>query len=268
MKKKLFVIFLLACLGGAVVACGEDEKVVDDKPVEVATEDQVPKELEVQEPDELQEFQEEQAKEGKEGIDAIDAMGLERPSKLKIVSEITVLGSTTIMTSYYDEENSRTEIDIPGMEKSILISIPSEEVLYQYVYGESTGIKVINAYDSSAEDMGMILDMSIVNQVLNNSTEGIIVREETLDEFNGEKVIYIESTEIEEGMGEMLVKMWYSKKYVTPLKYEVYIGGTLTTQMKVTEISDNVNFDADTFVPPTDIQFQETEAGFMNGMNW
>lgn len=74
---------------------------------------------------------------------------------------------------------------------------------------------------------------------------------------DGEEVIYIETTQADDDMGEMLVKMWYSEKYATPLKYEVYVGESLMTELKVTKIHDNVNFNDDTFMPPADIDFQE-----------
>lgn len=261
MKKKLLALLLSVCLCVPLVGCGENEKAVDNTQPKVTTEEQ-----QTQKPEEQEEVTQEQAEGGREGINLINSIGTDRPSTLRIVSEVTTLGSTITMTTYYDGDKSKTEIDVPGMSKSILIHIPNKEIMYQYVYGESTGIKITGADKSSAEEMGMMMDTSILTDLLNNSSDDIIARMEYLEEFNGEEVVYIESTESDEDVGEMLVKMWYSEKYATPLKYEVYAGGTLMTELKVTKISDNVNFNADTFMPPADIQFQEIDMATMMEM--
>ncbi|GMQ63657.1 hypothetical protein [Vallitalea maricola] len=173
-----------------------------------------------------------------------------------IKSEMTAFGTTTSMNTYYDGNKSRTEIDVPGMAKSILIHLPNEEVMYQYVYGEETGVKMTGANASYAEEMGLMMDTSMLAEITDASSEDMIARVETLD---GEEVIYIEATQSDEDMGDVLVKMWYSKKYATPLKYEVYMGETLMTNLKVIKITDSIRFSGDEFVPPKDVTFQEMD---------
>jgi outer membrane lipoprotein-sorting protein len=195
-----------------------------------------------------------------QGIDLVKSIVTERPQTLRIVSETTSFNMTTAMTTYYDGDKTKVEIDVPNMAKSILIHIPSEEVMYQYVYGEPTGMKITGADKSSAEEMGLMVDTSLLAALKDGASDDIIARKEYLDE---EEVIYIEATQSDEEMEEMLVKMWYSEKYATPLKYEVYVEETLMTEFKVTEINDNVNFNDDTFMPPSDVVFQEVDMDTM-----
>jgi|GEM_PF-982610 len=190
------------------------------------------------------------------GSDLISRMGFERPQTMKIISEMSAFGSTTVMTTYYDGDKSRTEVDIPGMPKSIMIHVPNREVMYQYVYGESTGVKITGADIASAQEMGMMMDTSLLEALVDGSSEDINAKVDYLD---GEEVIYIEATQSDEDMGEMLVKMWYSERYATPLKYEVYAGDALIIELNVTKIHDNVNFAGDTFMPPEDITFEEID---------
>lgn len=199
----------------------------------------------------------------REGIDLLKSIGKDRPSTLRIVSEIEAFNTTTTMTTYYDGDKSKTEIDTAGMAKSILLHIPNEKVMYQYVYGESTGIKITGADKESAEEMGMMMDTSLLTTLVEGASDDITAKIDYLDNLSGEEVIYIEATESDEDMGEMLVKMWYSEKYGTPLKYQIYVGETLMTQLKVTKISDNVSFNADTFLPPSDVEFQEVDMEMM-----
>jgi hypothetical protein len=192
--------------------------------------------------------------ESDEGIKLVQNMINERPTTMRIVSEITAFNTTTTMTTYYDGDKSKKEIDVVGLPKSILIHLPEEEVMYQYVYGEAMGIKITGADQASAEEMGMMMDTSLLQGLVDGASDDMVARVEELD---GEEVIYIEATEADEDVGEMLVKMWYSERYATPLKYEIYLGESMISQLKVTKIHDNVAFNADTFLPPSDVDFQE-----------
>lgn len=247
MKNKILILLIILCLSVMCIACDEQES---EKP-EATNQTNV--EVDVSE-DEVK------LDDVKEGIDLVKSMGTDRPQTLEIVSEITAFDMTTTMTTYYDGDKSKTEIDVPNMSKSILIHIPDEEIMYQYVYGESTGIKITGADQASAEEMGLMMDTDLLTALRDGASDDITARTESLD---GEEVIYIEATQSDEDMGEMLVKMWYSEKYATPLKYEVYVGETLMTELKVTKIHDNVNFNADTFMPPSDINFQEVNMDTM-----
>lgn len=273
MKRRLLIIMLVFMLSISMVACGgENETTVKQDDVkESVTANGQEEENNTQEKEETKQEPKEQVKEeqnesNSEGINLINSMGTDRPDTLRIVSEITAFNMTTTMTTYYDGDKSKTEIDVPNMSKSILIHIPNKEIMYQYVYGESTGIKITGADKASAEEMGLMMDTSLLTALQDGASDDIIARTEYLEELDSEEVIYIETTESDEDMGEMLVKMWYSEKYATPLKYEVYVGEKLMTELNVTKINDNVNFNADTFMPPSDVTFQEVDMEAMMDM--
>lgn len=206
---------------------------------------------------------ENEAADALQGLDRIKAIITKRPARLRIASEMTAFNMTTKMTVYYDGNKSRTEITAPDLPKSILIHLPDEETMYQYIDGESTGVKMTGADQGQAEEMGMMIDSSVFTNLINNTPADVIARTDYLEELNGEKVIYIESNQTDEEVGQVLVKMWYSEKYATPLKYEIYVGETSMSKFIVKEISDNANFNADSFLPPADIQFQEIDMDAM-----
>ncbi|WP_461205993.1 hypothetical protein [Clostridium sp. DL1XJH146] len=268
MKNKIFALLIICCLSVTLVACSEKENEKAEEAnqtnveAEVSNDDAEPvEETEAEENETAEETS--NTEEASNDSDLVKSMTTERPQTLRIVSEITAYNTTTTMTTYYDGDKSKTEIDVPNMPKSILIHIPNQEIMYQYVYGESTGIKITGADREKAEEMGLMADTSLLTALQNGESDDVTAKRDFLD---GEEVIYIEATQSDEDMGEMLVKMWYSEKYATPLKYEVYAGGTLMTQLNVTKINDNVNFNADTFMPPSDVQFQEVDIDAMMDM--
>ncbi len=259
MKKKMFVLLIMLCLMAMLIACGEKESEQPEEANQTNVEAEAPEE----EAQPAEEMEAEEKPDDAMGMDLIKSIGTKRPQTLRMVSEITASNMTTTMTTYYDGNKSKTEIDVPDMPKSILINIPDEGIMYQYVYGDATGIKITGADEEGAEEMGLMVDTDMLTSLTEGASDDITARKESLD---GEEVIYIETTESDEDMGEMLVKMWYSEKYATPLKYEMYAGETLMTELKVTKINDNVNFNADTFMPPVDIDFQEIDMETMMNM--
>ncbi len=251
MKKKFLAIFIIAMVSLSCVACSNDNKKAEE-PADQKIEENISNsnETEVSKTEEKEDINE-----NLEGIDLINSMDNKRPEKLMIKSEMTSYGTTTKVATYYNGDMTRTEMDVPGMAKSISIFLPNESVIYSYVYGETEGVKMIGANTTYAEEMGLMVDNSdFLTEVVEESSRDVIARVEKLE---GEEVIYIEATETDEEIGDVLVKMWYSKKYGTPLKYEVAIGEKTMMQLNVTEISDNVNIDESLFVPPSDVNFEE-----------
>ena len=243
MKNKLLSILLIATVSLGVVACSSNEKPAE-QPAEQNIEESSANNQETKGIDK-----------NLEGIELVNSLDSKRPDKLVIKSEMTAFGTTTKMATYYDADKTRTEVDTANMPKSILIHIPSDGVMYSYVEGETQGYKMIGADTTYAEEMGLMFDdSSLLKELVEASSNDMSARVENLD---GEEVVYIEATETDEEIGNMLVKMWYSSKYGTPLKYEVVVGETTMMALNVTEISDNEKIDKSLFEPPTDVNFEE-----------
>lgn len=242
-KNKILAFICITLMTLSISACGGNEKPVEQSAQQESNTD----------------IQETAVNEGidknLEGLDLVRSIAYKKPEKLMMKSEMTASGMTTKMTTYYDGDKTRTEVESPNLPTSILISLPSEGVMYTYVSGQTDGFKMVGADNTYAEEMGLMVDDSeLLTEIVDESSEDIIARVETLD---GEEVIYIETTEADEEMGNVLVKMWYSNKYGTPLKYEVIMNETTMMELNVTEISDKEKIEDSLFVPPSDVNFQE-----------
>lgn len=187
----------------------------------------------------------------------IASINNDRPKKLKIAMEMKTLGVETSMVTYYDGDKMRVETDVPDVGKSVLIYLPEQEVMYSYMEGNEQGIKMTGASTTYAEDMDLMVDDSeLFADITDETAKNMSAKVTTLD---GEEVIYIEANDTDEEMGEVLVKMWYSVKYGTPLKYEVAVGEQTMMELTVTEIQKDIAIDQSLFTPPSDISFQEAD---------
>ncbi|MBU4440743.1 MAG: hypothetical protein L6276_13275, partial [Acetobacterium sp.] len=83
--------------------------------------------------------------------------------------------------------------------------------------------------------------------------ENVVARVETLD---GEKVIYIETTENDGQNRAVDMRMWFSTKYGVPLKTEMLSNGTVTMSSVVTGISADTIADSQ-FIPPSNVVFTD-----------
>lgn len=263
MKKFITICALLLIVSLTFIGCGESndgqESAKDnvDNDVEASVNKDGDKVEESQTPDKVDNDEEKEKEDNDatslEGLALLGTLNTSRPDKLIIESEIQANGIATGMITYYSGTKSRTETVFAGMSKNILISLPDEAVVYQYVEGAAQGVKMTGDDVSSIEDMESTLDdAAFLAEITEASSEDITAKIDTLD---GEEVVYIEATESDEDMGEMLVKMWYSTKYATALKYQVFTGDVLFMELKVTNISDNSKIDDSLFTPPDDVSF-------------
>lgn len=199
-----------------------------------------------------------------EGTELLNSLSLSKPKSMKMVMEISGFGTKTISTMYYDGDNSRNETVVEGIGTSVVINNAAEKVMYNYVEGSGQGVKIVDADSESAEEAGLMMDMSTKLAALTDaSSDAILARVETLD---GEEVVYIEATEVDDEMGNVHVKMWYSTQYSTPLKYEVTAGEQTMMTLKVVEIESNIKIDPSLFEPASDIEFQEVNMKTMTDM--
>lgn len=232
MKKKLFDVLLIVAATFVLASCSNPEKTEESKVKESAD------------------------NKGQD-IVSIDTISTEMPEKLKIKSEIKAFNTTSQMVTYYDGDKSRIETTTPNLPKSILIYFPEEGIMYSYIEGETSGVKMTNADTSYAEEMGFMMDAAyMLADMKEDSVEDIITREETLD---GEKVIYFEGEHTDKQVGIVNSKLWFSNKYNIPLKYEVVMGENIMSEYKVIEIDDNFKMDEDLFIPSSLIDFQEMD---------
>ena len=206
----------------------------------------------VKEEQEEQEEQEDTAESendlsGKLLLDSIEFKVLD---SVVMVSEMIGFDGNSVESKMFKKgENTRTEMESLGMGLQIMIYNAELGATYQYVEGQTSGIVL---YDD-AEDMMSEMDMSTPTFVdlVDGSGDDITAR---MDSLNGEEVIYIETTESDEDMGDADVFMWYSTKYCVPLKYEMYINGNLVVSSTVTHISEE-SIDSSLFEPPSNIEF-------------
>ncbi len=199
-----------------------------------------------------------------EGAELLNSLSMSKPKSMKMVMEINTFGTKTISTVYYDGDNSRAETVVDGIGTNVVINNAAEKVVYNYVEGSGQGVKIIDADSELVEEAGLMMDMSTkLAAITDASSEDITARVETLD---GEEVVYIEATEADEDMGDMLVKMWYSTKYSAPLKYEVITGEQPLMTLKMVEIESGIKVDPSMFEPASDIEFQEVSMDMMMDM--
>lgn len=250
MKKNVMMGILIILISLTFVGCGEKEigEDVVENTNEMENNEMDKSETEAEtETDAAEETEDSVSLEGSE---LINSLNTSKPEKMKIAS-----GMKTIMSTYTDGNKVRTETEVEGLPKSILISLPDENTVYQYVYGETEGIKMTGEEIFESEDMVEMEDSdSLFEMIKSGQSPDMIVKKETLD---GEEVVYIETTQSDDDMGNVLVKMWYSAKFATPLKYQVYMEDILYMELKVTEITDDLKMEDSLFSPPDDVNFTE-----------
>jgi len=190
-----------------------------------------------------------------EGVELVRSLNTIKPEKMKVVTEMSTSGMNTKVSTYTDGSKVRIETEAEGLPKIISISLPDENTMYQYVAGSIKGMKMISEEQSSSVHRIEVEDRSsLFGMIKNGQSPDMIAKKEKLD---GEEVVYIETVQSDDDMGEVLVKMWYSSKFATPLKYQVYAKDDLYMELKVTEIKEGVKMDESLFLPPDDVNFKE-----------
>lgn len=197
------------------------------------------------------------------GLDLIKSLTYSYPDSLKMTTKSTIPGTPdTVSTTYTKGDNFRMEMELGEYGKQITIYNASEGVTYQYTEGEITGISFKDAEttnSSSGVDGSPDSRQESVTSLDDLSTafpDDVVARVETL---NGEKVIYIETTETDVLNGTIDVRMWYSVRYGVPLKYEMLSNGSVTMTSEVTDISADTIADSQ-FIPPSTITFTDFSA--------
>lgn len=162
--------------------------------------------------------------------------------------EMTI--KTTVMSDYSIMETSGPMYPAT----MVIIYNPEEKMTYQYSVGEPMGMKF--AADSGMSEMFESHDNDIaidnLEEIESTYGDNIIAREET---YKGETVVYIETSDTMTDE-KATMKMWFSKAYSIPLKYELYSDGQLMMSTEVTNFDPNPTLSKEDFLPPDNINFQ------------
>lgn len=189
------------------------------------------------------------------GTALLSSLNFSYPDSLKLTTKTTIAGSLdTTSTTFTKGDNFRMEMEMPDIGKQITIYNAAEGVTYQYTDGQTTGFSFKDQeMTTGLGDLNLDEGVTSIDDITDLFPENVVARVETL---NGEKVIYIETTENDGQSGTVDMRMWFSTKYGVPLKTEILSNGTLTMSSVVTDISDSDIADSQ-FNPPANVVFTD-----------
>jgi outer membrane lipoprotein-sorting protein len=244
-----------------VNVANDEENVTNDVEVEEVAEEAEAEETEMADEDEFSLDQ------SLMGMDLLMSIAeAKAPSKLVMTSESMMMGSKTVTTTYTEGDKTRSEVRMAELGTMFTISLNGGEEIYYWEEGATEGTLIKGMSADEASELGYLQDdTELFAEVTDESSPDMVARVEMLD---GEEVIYIETTENDPESGEVEVFMWYSVKYATPLKYEMYMGGEdPIVSYVVTDIDKKMNIDNSMFTPPSDVNFMEVDMGAMMDMD-
>jgi len=189
------------------------------------------------------------------GAALLSSLNFSYPDALKMTTTTSVAGSfDTTSTTYTKNDNFRMETEMPDVDKQITIYNATDKITYQYTEGQTTGFSFKD--QETTTDLGDLnLDEGVtsIDDIADVFPENVVARVENL---NGEKVIYIETSENDGQNGTIDTRMWFSTRYGVPLKTEILSNGTLNMSSVVTDISDGDIADSQ-FTPPSNVVFTD-----------
>lgn len=189
------------------------------------------------------------------GAALLKSLNSNYPDSLKMTTKTTVADSIeTTSTTFTKGDNFRMEMVMPEIGKQVTIYNAAEGITYQYTEGQTTGYS-FKDQDITTNQSDLKLEEGVANieDISDIFPENVVARVEML---NGEKVIYIETTENDGQNGTMDIHMWFSTKYGVPLKTEILSNGTITVSSVVTDISADSIADSQ-FTPPSNVVFTD-----------
>lgn len=189
------------------------------------------------------------------GVALLKSLNFNYPDSLKMTTKTTIANSMdTTSTTFTKGDNFRMEMEMPEIGKQITIYNAAEGVTYQYTEGQTTGFSFKDqATTTNLGDLNLEEGVTSIDDITDIFPENVVARVETL---NGEKVIYIETTENDGQNGTVDMHMWFSTKYGVPLKTEILSNGTVTMSSVVTDISADTIADSQ-FTPPSNVVFTD-----------
>jgi outer membrane lipoprotein-sorting protein len=146
------------------------------------------------------------------------------------------------------------EMELPEVGNQITIYNAAQGITYQYTEGQTTGFSFKDQeMTSDLGNLNMDEGITSIDELTDVFPDNMIARVEILD---GEKVIYIETTENDGQNGTIDMRMWFSTRFGVPLKTEIISNGTVTMSSVVTDISAD-NISDSQFTPPADVVFTD-----------
>jgi len=191
----------------------------------------------------------------------LNSLNISEPDSLSMTSITNgIYATNTKMTTMVQDGNSRMEMNLPDIGNQIIIYNASEGVTYQYIEGQTSGIMFSDSTLTEDSDLTEDFDTEEMTSSISDFTSDLNGEfTARIEELNGEKVVYIETTEDSGQDGVMQVKMWYSLQYGLPLKYEIYSQDELIASTEVTEISTDP-IDSSLFEKPEGVEFTDFSA--------
>jgi len=255
-KRLITLLFVVILIMVSIVGCGNNDNAVNDASNQSSEHAQDGNTTqEISETTEQQAAPNSNIDKSLSGLDLLNSISPAFPSSMYMETTTTMADGSVMNTVTYNLDTSTRTETVGGYVEgtSIMIYNDDEGATYQYIDGESTGT-VMYDDDLDMDDMDdMDMDMSPPTLADLAMGENVIAR---IEQLNGEDVIYIETTESEEGY-EVTVKMWFSIDYAIPLKMDMDMNGQNMNSMVVTKVEYNNNIDASMFTPPADVEFTE-----------
>lgn len=189
------------------------------------------------------------------GLDLIKSLKPEPFDNMYVETETTGyegMKMTTIM--YFEGENYRSEFGMLEGQKQVSIYLAEEGATYQYNEGMTQGIIIHDDFDADDMNKEMNMEAPGFNELYEDAGPDF---KASMDELDGEEVVYIENMEWDDQANTMQVKMWYSVKYAYPIKHETYMDGELMVSSRVLRIETDIDMEEGLFTPPDDVEFIE-----------
>lgn len=261
--KRICWLLILILLIGFTGCSQEPESNVEAKEEETVEvmEEEVPK-AEPSEEQNVEEIEEEPS----EPIGLKLLQGLVAREYQTLLVENELYGEKGLVAStvvYYKGVNMRTETTVPNQQKYVMIVRGEEGFTYQYTEGIDKGIKV--RHEGIAEmispEMEPGMELPDLDEIRSKYNEKMVVREE---ELNGQKVIYVEFSEMGDVLNQVMVKLWFLQENGYPIRQEMFSDGKLLMRSEVTRLEMDAPMEDSLFEPPATIDFIEivTENGF------
>ena len=198
------------------------------------------------------------------GIELLESIEWSQPDSFYYKSDIvSAQGTNHTMEFWMDGDNIRTEtIGIDNDQKSIMIYNADEQMTYQYVEGQSTGIAMSDDMEDDEEDLEDMAPLSL-SELVSEDDDYDEIHAEIMSN-GGEEVVYIELIASEDSV-TVRSQFWYSLNNAFLLSSEIYYNDKLSLAQNVIKFDSTAKIDSKMFTPPADVEFDDFSMDDMFG---